>query len=749
MLLPPSFSLFSFFFFFFLWLSTFPLSHSRLLPIINDQLQTYIVHVKKAQLLYHSPSDLKRWHTSFLPNTTLFSGEPRLLYSYRHSITGFAARLTPQEANAMESMDGFLLAHPERLLFPHTTYTPKFLNLDEWTAIRGSVWEKSFYGEGVIIGVVDSGISPTHLAFDDEGVPPPPIKWKGQCSIADCNNKLIGAKAFRNGDRKASPIDYDGHGTHVTGIAAGNFVSHADVGGMASGRASGMAPKAHLAIYKACFEGQCRDSDVLAAVDQAIHDRIDVLLIPLGGIPLPLYEDSVAVASFAAVGNGIVVCTSVGNGGPRVGEISHEAPWLVAAGASTIDRRVRAVVRLGNGVDLMGESAFQPPSDEFPPIFLPLAFPGIDGDAAAANCHSRSLADLDLRGKIVLCFADDGDNTGKTGAVKNAGAGAVIVMNRRSHGFTTRSEMHELPASHLSYLDGRRLRSYVYSTSTPVAAIVFNGTVFGARPSPAVAAFSSRGPSLMNGGVLKPDIIAPGVNVLSAWPPVAASPLFGFMSGTSMAAAHVAGVAALVRRRHPRWSPAMIHSAIITSATSQDLDGRKVFDELSYNSSASLFASGAGQLHPEGALNPGLVYDIEQKHYLHYLCGLGYNNLQMWAIAKQFVSCNKSMEPAEELNYPSISVRLGSSSEKIVVRTVKSVRKRSTVFWARIEEPKGVRMDLSRYELSFSRVNQEESFEIKFSIQGRRPRQGHVSQGRLSWVSRTRVVSSPILVTFV
>lgn len=529
----------------------------------------------------------------------------------------------------MESIDGFLFAHPDRPLFPHTTYTPQFLNLNDWTASRGSIWEKSFYGEGVVIGVIDTGISPTHPAFNEEGVPPSPIKWKGQCSIVDCNNKLIGAKAFRGGDRKASPIDFDGHGTHVTGIAAGNFVSHADVGGMDHGSASGMAPKAHIAAYKACFDGQCRDSDVLAAVDHAIHDRVDILLIPLGGMPLPLYQDSVAVASFSAVGKGIVVCTSVGNGGPRSGEISHDAPWLVTVGASTLDRRIRAVVRLGNGVNLKGESGFQPPSDEFPPIFLPLVFPGIDGDAAAANCHNRSLGDLDLRGKIVLCFAGDEINTDKTRAARNAGSAAVIVMNRRSQGFTTRSEMHELPASHLSYLDGLRLRIYVYSTPSPVAAIVFNRTIFGARPSPAVAAFSSRGPSLMNGGMLKPDIVAPGVNVLSAWPPVATSPLFGFMSGTSMAAAHVAGVAALVKRRHPRWSPAMIHSAIITSATNQDLDGNQLFDELSNNSSASLFAAGAGQLHPQGVLNPGLVYDIEQKDYLRYLCGLGYSSTEV------------------------------------------------------------------------------------------------------------------------
>ncbi|KAK8934311.1 Subtilisin-like protease SDD1 [Platanthera zijinensis] len=725
----------------------FLLSHSQLLlPITNNQTQTYIIHLKDPAAAHpldlHSSAYLKIWHASFLPNATLSSGEPRLLYSYRHAITGFAASLTPQEAKSMESIQDFILACPDRRLFLHTTYTPRFLNLDEWTSAGGGVWEKSFYGEGAVIGVVDTGISPNHPSFSDDGIPFPPIKWKGRCSLTGCNNKVIGAKAFRAGDRNVSPLDLDGHGTHVAGIAAGSFVR------FAGGTASGMAPKAHLAVYKACFGGECRDSDVLAAVDQAIDDRVSVLLIPLGGMPLPLYQDSVAVASFAAVGKGIVVCASAGNGGPRKSEISHEAPWVVTAGASSADRRVIATVRLGNGVDLVGESGFQPPKEDFPTSFRPLAFPGIDGDPAAANCHNRSLADLDLRGKIVLCFAGDAENTDKFRAASNAGAAAVILMNRRRHGFTTRSDTHDLPAAHLSYMDGRLLRSYIYSSSSAVAALIFNGTVYGARPSPAIAAFSSRGPSLMNGGLLKPDIIAPGVNVLSAWPSSAVSaPLFNFMSGTSMAAAHVAGVAALIRKKHPRWSPAMIHSALVTSASNLDLDGNQLFDELSYNNSGSLLAAGAGQLHPAGAMNPGLVYDIERKHFLPYLCGLGYSSTEVRAIAKQMVSCDKSMG-AEELNYPSISVRFGSSPEKTVVRTAKSVRKRSTVYWARIEEPKGVRMDLSRYELSFSRANQEESFKIKFRIQGPRPGRGHVSQGRLSWVSRTRVVSSPILIIF-
>ncbi|KAL0307480.1 UNVERIFIED_CONTAM: Subtilisin-like protease SBT1.4 [Sesamum angustifolium] len=221
----------------------------------------------------------------------------------------------------MEKKTGFISARPQQVLPLHTTHTPNFLGLHQ----NMGFWRDSNYGKGIIIGVLDTGILPDHPSFSDEGMPPPPAKWKGTCEFGftgACNNKLIGARHFRNGD---GTHFFDGHGTHTAATAAGNFVRGANLFGMANGTAVGVAPLAHLAMYKVC-SSSCSESDILAAMDTAIEDGVDVLSISLGGPSRPFHDDNIALGAFSAMERGIFISCSAGNAGPSNTSLSNEAP---------------------------------------------------------------------------------------------------------------------------------------------------------------------------------------------------------------------------------------------------------------------------------------------------------------------------------------------------------------------------------------------------------------------------------------
>ncbi|ONK57369.1 uncharacterized protein A4U43_C10F19380 [Asparagus officinalis] len=665
-----------------------------------NQVQTYIVHVQRPNRTnLHHEINRVNYHKSFLPNTTLDSGKPRLVYSYRESISGFAARLTANEVHAMASTDDFLYAYPNRRHPLLTTYTPNFLGLND----RESIWYDSGYGEGVIIGILDTGIFPSHPSFNDKGVHAPPSRWRGTCDSSTCNNKIIGARAFQGGVPTSVDDDSIGHGTHVASIAAGNFVDGANFLNNANGTASGMAPKAHLAIYKVCSRDGCDDSDILAGIDQAIYDNVDIISISIGshfptsqeddetGVgPHPFYEDSIAIGSFSALRHRILTVVAAGQGGKR-------------------------------------------------------------------GCVIDSFDKIDVKGKIVMCETGyNVTNIEKGKNVKMAGGAAMIILNQNEQGDTTFSEAHVLPAAHISFGDGLKIISYVKlsTNSTPKATIIFRGTQFGALPSPAVASFSSRGPSMVNGGILKPDIVGPGTNILAAWPaeiitnPMTASGSnFNILSGTSMSASHLVGIAALLKSSNPNWPPSTIKSAIMTTADKLDHEGKPIVDE--YNGIASPFALGGGHVNPSKANDPGLAYNHHSQSYIRYLCGLGYTDRQIATITQHQIRCSRIREKsAEELNYPSISLSLGSPSRKTIRRKVKNVGEADSVYSVKIEAPEGVRVEVDPYRLQFHKRYERRHFYVTFTAKAPARRKGQVSEGQLSWVSDKHVVKSPISVTF-
>ncbi|KAK6158103.1 hypothetical protein DH2020_005417 [Rehmannia glutinosa] len=266
-------------------------------------------------------------------------------------------------------------------------------------------------------------------------MPPPPAKWKGKCefNFTACNNKLIGARYFTYGN--GTPMDEDGHGTHTASTAAGNFVAGANYFGQANGTAVGIAPLAHLAVYKVCSGTRsCSESDVLAAMDVAIEDGVDVLSLSLGWRSVPFTFDAVALGAYAAMQKGIFVSCSAMNSGPSYGTLSNVAPWILTVGASTTDRRLRATVVLGNKEEIDARQSF---SEKLFPVLPTIR------------------------------------------EVNGAGGAAIIFVNQEPEGDSKVLPTVRLPTTLVGYADGLKIKAYMNSTSTPMATLSYKGTVIG------------------------------------------------------------------------------------------------------------------------------------------------------------------------------------------------------------------------------------------------------------------------------
>ncbi|KOM44754.1 hypothetical protein LR48_Vigan06g006000 [Vigna angularis] len=717
---------------------------------VPNSLLTYIVRVERSDEGGDSlrSKDLLGWYRSLLPSNLETDQNPRrIIFLYRNVMDGFAVELTPEEAEALEEKEEVVSVRPERTYSLHTTHTPTFLGLQQGLGL----WSNSDFGKGIIIGLLDTGITPDHPSFSDEGMPLPPAKWNGLCEFSGrrtCNNKLIGARNFVKNSNSSLPLDSFGHGTHTASTAAGRFVQGANLFGNANGTAVGMAPDAHLAMYKVCDLSGCLESAILAGMDTAIEDGVDVLSLSLGGPSFPFFDDPIALGAFSAIQKGIFVSCSAGNSGPDYASLSNEAPWILTVGASTIDRRILATAKLGNGQLFIGESIFQP--HDFTPTLLPLVYAGANGNSSSTFCAPGSLENVDVTGKVVLCevggFVRSVD---KGQEVKNAGGIAMILMNSVIGDFNPFAEVHVLPATHVSYRDGLAIKSYINSTSTPTATILFGGTVIGSLFAPAVTSFSSRGPSFASPGILKPDIIGPGQNILAAWPVSLDNnvPSFNIISGTSMSCPHLAGIAALLKNSHPDWSPAAIKSAIMTTANTVNLGGKSILDQRLLP--ADVFATGAGHVNPLKANDPGLVYDLQPNDYIPYLCGLNYTDKEIGLILNQNVDCSEVKTiPEAQLNYPSFSIQLGSTPQ-FYTRTLTNVGATNVTYFSEMDPPLGVGISISPAKITFTEVKQKVTYTVGFIPGDAKNRGNHTfSQGSIRWVSGKYSVSIPVAAVF-
>ncbi|KAG6484740.1 hypothetical protein ZIOFF_053265 [Zingiber officinale] len=311
-------------------------------------MQIYIVYMGALHSSEYPTSEL---HLNLLKQI-LVNGSPSesLVYSYQRSFSGFAAKLTTEEAETLNGMKGIVSVFLSKIMELRTTRSWDFLNFTQ-IVNRNPTMESN-----VIIGMFDTGIWPESKSFNDKGLRPPPRKWKGACKNMTCNNKIIGARYYNGGglyqSDEASPLDFIGHGSHTSSIAAGRSVSQASLYGLAKGTARGAVPSAKLAVYKVCASFLCYEHDILAGFDDAIADGVDIIS---ASISFPYhahdyFDDAIAIGSFHAMANGILTSTAAGNSGPGHYSVGNVAPWLISATASSIDRHIIGRVVTGDNV---------------------------------------------------------------------------------------------------------------------------------------------------------------------------------------------------------------------------------------------------------------------------------------------------------------------------------------------------------------------------------------------------------------
>lgn len=660
-------------------------------------------------------------------------GGAKKLYDYGVAFNGFAAQLTEAQAARMEAVKGVVSVTPDRMDPVETSTTPSFLGLTGssgfWQSI-GSV------GEDVVIGVLDTGFWPENPAFSDRTGTNPRGRtgkkdyqqipgWHGKCTPGEafnasmCNQKVIGAQYFPQGALAGGGIpdfefmsarDWDGHGSHTASTAGGN--NGVQPTGDAAGFTpiSGIAPRARLSIYKVCWEladqstASCSAADRVAAIDQSVADGVDVLNHSIGAT-LTNFLDPVQIAFFNAAAAGVFVAASAGNSGPVASTVASPGPWTTSVAASTHNRTGRGSVTI-DGVTYQGLSYAAAATGALVDA-QDSAAAGQD-PAEAALCFSAAdnagvpvLDPAKVAGKVVLCERGGNVLVNKSLAVKRAGGIGMVLTNTPTSLNTLFAIIHSVPAVHIPFTTVAAYNELKADADAGKTAAIAKFTADLTVTAPLIASFSSRGPSAAtNGDILKPDISAPGVDILAAVSPAGNNGRdFDSLQGTSMSSPHIAGVAALLKQLRPTWSPMAIKSAMMTTA----------YDLVGISGASRTFAQGAGHVDPKKAADPGLVFDSGPAQWIAFICGTGQLAGPLCAAPPAGFG---SIDPSN-LNQASIAIG-DLPGTQTVTRTAKSVGRESETYTFSVEGLSGLTVTPSATQFTIA-PNATQQWSVTFT----------------------------------
>lgn len=666
------------------------------------------------------------------------TGSYKKLYSYRNTLNAFAVQMSPDQAEKLRKTSRVTHVQKDWKVKRLTTHTPEFLGLPSQVWPSGGGEERA--GEGVVIGIIDTGIYPQHPSFAVHNSPHygPVPGYTGKCEVDPdtsrnfCNGKIVGAQhfaaaaiaagSFNPAYDFASPLDGDGHGSHTAATAAGNYGVPVRMHGYEFGKASGMAPRARIAVYKALyrqFGGLV--ADVVAAIDQAVEDGVDILSLSVGPNTPPSSGESATflnpfeVALLSAVKAGVFVAQAGGNGGPFPKTMVSFSPWITSVAAGVDDRTYQNTLFLGNGKSLTG-IGISPPTKKDRSYALVAATDAMLNSSyvisSPSDCQNPAAFNKTMiEGNILVCgysynFAYGAASVRRLSeTAKSLGAvGFILAVENPSPGAKFDPVPVGIPGIVIKDVDQTQVlvdyynRSTIRDPSGQITRLESKASIGnGLKPiyqgiAPQVAFYSSRGPDVkdlnfQDTDVLKPDILAPGSLIWAAWSPNGTDEAdylgegFAMISGTSMATPHIAGIAALVKQKHPDWSPTAIKSALQTTSTVVDHMGKPLQAQTQSGEdtpptleAATPFDCGSGAVNPKAALDPGLIFDAGYEDYVSFLCSVpGIDRNVVASITSS--TCAPKIGHPTDLNTPSIIVSnlIGSMN---ILRRVTSVAQR-------------------------------------------------------------------------